>query len=238
MSTDVLSVAFAGEKLFKKAILQSGTVETMKSRPAKDAQRNFGGLNRDFQLCSWKEADSAAWIHPDLFYSKSGGPATLTGRARIDYLLTKSTAELITAYAKSLPGMIFFPVIDGDLFSSDPSTLPRGAEAVLQGTCRDEGTVFAAMIPKGDPEGRLTKLTMRAAAPKSFEKVEKRYNPSVQGTWKDAYSAFLNDTWFQHPARSFARKVSAQGLKVYKYRLEAEVESAKHLGLGVFHASE
>lgn len=162
----------------------------------------------------------------------------IQGTARVEYLLTKSTDDLIKAYVKSLPTMIFFPVIDGVLFRSEPSTMTRGVEAVLQGTCKDEGTMFAAMLPKGDPEGKFTKLMIRAAVPKNYAAAQELYSAAKHGSWREAYSAYVNDTWFQHPARSFARTVSKQGPSVYKYRLEAPVQSAKHLKLGVFHASE
>lgn len=216
VSADVLSAAFHGEKLFNRMILQSATVDTMKSKTVAQAQRHF-----------------------DLFYSKVGGPADLQGRARVEYLLSKSTDDLIKAYAASLPSMIFFPVIDEHFLSTDPSELPRDVDAVLQGTCRDEGTLFSAPLPADSRTARLTELMIRAAVPKPHAaEALQRYSADKHGDAREAYSAYINDAWFQHPSRVHARVVAGQGKKVFRYRMEGEVDSLKKLGLRAFHASE
>ena len=70
---------------------------TMPAQPVAAAQRSF-----------------------DLFYSKAGGPEELQGKARVEFLLGKTTEELLEAYDKSQPLIGFTPVIDGVFLKEMP----------------------------------------------------------------------------------------------------------------------
>lgn len=214
VSTDLQSIvqADSDEKLFKRAILQSGTAMTMPAQPIAAAQKNF-----------------------DLFYSKAGGPADLQGKARIEWLLERTTDELLEAHKKSQPQIGFTPVIDGVFLKESPAMAHREIESVLCGTNLDEGTMFAMLFLAG---GEATgKAMMTGMFPKHGDEILQRYTEKY-GDFASAFDEYFNDFIFHFPKHMYSNLAVAQGKKVYRYRFEHPLESSIPLKLRVHHAAE
>ncbi|KAI9016618.1 Alpha/Beta hydrolase protein [Hyaloraphidium curvatum] len=212
VSTDILSIAFAEDKLFDRAILQSGNCLTMPAQPVSAAQRVF-----------------------DLIYTHAGGPADLKGKARVEFLLTKSTEELLDALLKCRAEVGFAPVIDGVFLRSFPAAAPRGIRAVLCGTNLDEGTMFAKLFLAAGEAGARGMLA--AAFPAHHAAIAARYEAQY-GDFPRAFDEFFNDAIFQAPMHAYAGIAASQGIDVYRYRFEVPLASSQPIGLRVHHACE
>lgn len=212
VSTDLLSIAFGEEKLFSRAILQSGTAMTMPAQPVETSQRTF-----------------------DQVYAAAGGPADLKGKAKVEYLLTKSTQELLDAYEKCRATVGFAPVIDGVFLKSQPAMAKRHVDEVLLGTNKDEGTMFAQLFLAGGEAGGRGMIA--ASFPKHSEEIIARYTAEY-GDFASAFDEFFNDAIFHVPTHGLSELLSAHGAKVYRYRFEHPLASSVPLKLRVHHAAE
>lgn len=101
-AVDILSAVFGEERLFRKAILQSGTAFQKPARTVAEQQPLF-----------------------DLLYKNAEGPQELEGKARIEFLLGKTMEELLQAYKKCGPALTFAATLDGVLIKEQPATMPR-----------------------------------------------------------------------------------------------------------------
>ena len=69
------------------------------------------------------------------------------------------------------------------------------------------------------------------------QEIKERYQKEY-GSFAAAFDEFFNDSIFHYPMHMLAEQMSAQGVKVFRYRFEHPLESSVPLKLRVHHASE
>ena len=182
----------------------------------------------------------------------AGCPA---GDGRLDCLRSLSMNALVEATLRSgLPpggmfynanaGIVFWPVVDGDLLPAQPSDLLESGDfhkvPVLLGTNRDEGTLFHSGI-LGD-----RKVTNEDEYLEALENlfgsdapaVASRYPVADFASANEALTAVTTHAVFNCPARRTARVLAESGLPTFLYLFSAEPEGVALPGLGSFHAGE
>lgn len=155
---------------------------------------------------------------------------------------TPTPLELTLQHAR------FQPSIDGYVLPDRPWTLQqRGMFArvpQMMGSNRDEGTVFSVMFAVNTRDefraalGTLFLGFTPAQLDARFAEVSALYADTIQGSWADAWTAFLGDMLFVCPARETARVVSATNTPTYLYHFTRVNRAGMLLNLGVFHSAE
>ena len=100
----------------------------------------------------------------DALYKSVNGPPHYTGVARVNYLRTKTVAELLDGLKAIKPPSIvaFQPVLDGVVIPKHPQMMgnERGAclSSCIIGTTRDEGTIYGYSVKHIKQFERLASL--------------------------------------------------------------------------------
>ncbi|TPX35968.1 hypothetical protein SmJEL517_g01684 [Synchytrium microbalum] len=213
-SIDILSIMFAKEKLFTRCIMQSGVALTMPPAPVATAQRVF-----------------------DLLYEHSKGPADLKGKAKVEYLLSRSTEEVKEAWSKMALKVAISPVIDGVAITSDWAHVVRPLKDMMVGTTRDEGTLFTMIGSPKTMQELGARIGARFQNPQHRDALLKVYDEKKYGTVQKAFTEYFGDTIFQYPVRQYARSKSTSA-NVYVYRFDHALATSKPYRIGAHHASE
>ncbi|KAF9105988.1 hypothetical protein BGX27_009360 [Mortierella sp. AM989] len=236
--------------LFQRAIMQSGTMNTMAAgRAESEGQRFFQHLCKHFNLDDQTP-------DPEL-----GRP--LTGEELLAKLKSIPATELVKAGDGGKIGM-FIPTIDHVLIHADPrvtvhefTQYDQGLKSVMIGDCRDEGQVFVPMIGAKSMK-RWDKFISRYCPP--TEQDRKMFD-AIYGTAKTDKEArrisaeVLTDAVFLYPnyetsmalmkSRSQQQQKQQQkskpDLEMVRFHFNRPlklISSMGFRGLGAFHASE
>eukprot|EP00039_Didymoeca_costata_P024508 m.10515 g.10515 ORF g.10515 m.10515 type:complete len:549 (+) comp4275_c0_seq1:25-1671(+) len=216
--------------LFQAAIMESGPPAPWTAMPLEIAEKRFSD-----------------------FVTKSGCPS---GPSVVSCLRSKNASEIFHARPSYSSFLDWSPVIDEtELFDFPEKLVEQGKvnpSAVLMGTNRDEGTLFAG-LPMHSNETQLHDYINKlfGGNTSAVDAVYAIYNPSNFNATKQGSAAFwaasgmLGDALMTCPARRAAHWLSANTSRpVYRYFYEYELDLThlvQDLGkqaLGVFHGSE
>ena len=205
MSVGALLGLPAARGLFHRAIPQSGACHTAHplARGVRVAERMLDKLGVDPT-----DADALRAVPPDRLVD-AGTALSLTGD-------------------RELGGMIFQPVLDGQVLDRLPFESVRDGSAdgipVLVGSTLEEWALFAAMDPRSaqlDETGLRTRLTARLDA-ETIEPLINAYREARSARGEDAapaslFTAIETDRVFRLPAVRLAEILAERGQQAYGY---------------------
>ncbi|TPX35969.1 hypothetical protein SmJEL517_g01685 [Synchytrium microbalum] len=205
VSVDYLSIMFAQEKL-------SGTSMTLPPNRLEDAQILF-----------------------DKLYVALNGPESLVGIDRVNFLLTKSTQELLAASANLIAGASF-PTVDGVSLPENWRSSKRTVKQFIIGTNSDEGSLFT-LNPRVPSTRDQLRATIAGRNPQHMDELMSIYDDPAAATAVKSYGKYIGDAVFYQPVRATMREL-AKTSDVYAYRFEHPMSFSSHLNIGAHHAGK
>lgn len=227
VSVGCLLVSPLAEGLFHRAILQSGTADSV-CVPLRGSDDTSPGAER-------AGIDAAA----RLGIEGTGPKAARALRARSAEEILRGVPPRLGLFGS---GTKFWPVIDGYVLADSPrATLAAGKHhpvPVLIGTNADEGTLFMAIQP---PIKRAVgyRWVLRGLLGSDAAQVEALFPVKSDAEVVGQLSRLVTVGCFTAPARRLARSLSEQpGSPVYLYHFSRVCPGLREKGLGATHGAE
>ncbi|MFH1387217.1 MAG: carboxylesterase/lipase family protein [bacterium] len=153
----------------------------------------------------------------------------------------KTSAEILQIFNFSIspfsPGMMFAPVIDGQVIPAEPEKLyAKGQQAAvptITGSNADEGNLFFTGASIKDYKTWLESLFGQHA-----DEVFALFPATEEGEVRGAFNHLLTAAMFAEPARFVARAQEKKGCRSFLYQFTRVSATAMAQKLGAYHSVE